>query len=136
MVLIAWRAGTHTHTHTHKHTDVFTKTISRNQARAWFKKSQRYYHEEHLYVFVCAGTALTSAQWPCLHFHCAFWFPHQRAHAHVALCGLCFRTGRTRRSEYQQHYTQVALTTARSPHPYVIMCVAPASETKQLTAEN
>ena len=29
-------AHKHTHTHTHTHTKVFTKTISRNQARAWF----------------------------------------------------------------------------------------------------
>ena len=50
------------------------------------------------------GTALTSARRPCLHFHCAFWFARQRARAHVALLGPCFKTGRTRPSEYQQHW--------------------------------
>ena len=49
-------------------------------------------------------TALTSARRPCLHFHCAFWFPRQRARAHVALLGPCFKTGRTRPSEYQRHW--------------------------------
>ena len=49
-------------------------------------------------------TALTLARRPCLHFHCAFWFPRQRARAHVALLGPCFKTGRTRPSEYQQHW--------------------------------
>ena len=52
----------------------------------------------------CQGTALTSARRPCLHFHCAFWFTRQRARAHVALLGPCFKTGRTRPSEYQQHW--------------------------------
>ena len=70
-------------------------------------------------------TALTSARRPCLHFHCAFWFTRQRARAHVALLGPCFKTGRTRPSEYQQHWRtsdalqpEIAATisTARSPH--------------------
>ena len=72
-----------------------------------------------------SGTALTSARRPCLHFHCAFWFTRQRARAHVALLGPCFKTGRTRPSEYQQHWRtsdalrpEIAATisTARSPH--------------------
>ena len=50
------------------------------------------------------AAALTSARRPCLHFHCAFWFTRQRARAHVALLGPCFKTGRTRPSEYQQHW--------------------------------
>ena len=71
------------------------------------------------------GTALTSARRPCLHFHCAFWFTRQRARAHVALLGPCFKTGRTRPSEYQQHWRTsdahrheitATVSTARSPH--------------------
>ena len=71
-----------------------------------------------------SGTALTSARRPCLHFHCAFWFARQRARAHVALLGPCFKTGRTRPSQYQQHWRtggtlrlEIAATmsTARSP---------------------
>ena len=38
-------SGADTHTHTHTHADTRTKTISRNQARAWFKK-----------VFLCGKT--------------------------------------------------------------------------------
>ena len=72
-----------------------------------------------------SGTALTSARRPCLHFHCAFWFTRQRARAHVALLGPCFKTGRTRPSEYQRHWHtgdahrhEIAATirTACSPH--------------------
>ena len=71
------------------------------------------------------STALTSARRPCLHFHCAFWFTRQRARAHVALLGPCFKTGRTRPSEYQQlwhtsgthrHEITVTASTACSPH--------------------
>ena len=76
-------------------------------------------------------TALTSARRPCLHFHCAFWFTRQRARAHVALLGPCFKTGQTRPSEYQQHWCtggtlqhEIAATacTASSPHRTVHSC--------------
>ena len=76
-------------------------------------------------------TALTLARRPCLHFHCAFWFPRQRARAHVALLGPCFKTGRTRPSEYQQHWHtsgthrhEIAATacTACSPRRTVHSC--------------
>ena len=70
-------------------------------------------------------TALTSARRPCLHFHCAFWFTRQRARAHVALLGPCFKTGRTRLSKSQRHWRTggthrheitVTVSTACSPH--------------------
>ena len=79
----------------------------------------------------CRATALTSARRPCLHFHCAFWFTRQRARAHVALLGPCFKTGRTRPSEHQQHWHtsgthqhEIAATasTACSPHRTVQSC--------------
>ena len=80
---------------------------------------------------VLPGTALTSARRPCLHFHCAFWFSHQRARAHVALLGPCFKMGRTRPSEYQQHWhtsdthrreISATICTACSPHRTVHSC--------------
>ena len=71
------------------------------------------------------GAALTSARRPCLHFHCAFWFTCQAARAHVALLGPCFKTGRTRPSDYQRRWRtsgalrreiSATVSTARSPH--------------------
>ena len=79
----------------------------------------------------CRGAALTSARRPCLHFHCAFWFARQRARAHVALLGPCFKTGRTRPSQYQQHWhtsgthqhgITATLSTACSPPRTVSSC--------------
>ena len=73
----------------------------------------------------CRAAALTSARRPCLHFHYAFWFSCQAARAHVALLGPCFKTGRTRPSDYQRrwrtsgtHRREIPATvsTARSPH--------------------
>ena len=80
---------------------------------------------------VLPWTALTSARRPCLHFHYAFWFARQRARAHVALLGPCFKTGRTRLSEYQQHWhtggtlrhkIPTTICTACSPHRMVHLC--------------
>ena len=73
----------------------------------------------------CRAAVLTSARRPCLHFHCPFWFSCQAARAHVALLGPCFKTGRTRPSDYQRrwrtsgtHKREISTTvsTARSPH--------------------
>ena len=77
---------------------------------------------------VLSGTALTSAWWPCLHFHCDSWFTHQKARAHVALLGSCFKNGWTKPYEYQQHWCTsdalwpeitTTISTALSPHHMV-----------------
>ena len=76
-------------------------------------------------------TALTSARQTCLHSHCAFWFARQRARARVALLGPCFKTGRTRPSEYQRHWCTggthrheftATASTARSPRRTTRSC--------------
>ena len=78
-------------------------------------------------------TALTSARRPCLHFHCAFWFPRQRARAHVALLGPCFKTGRTRpsgRLNTGGTGTRVTLTATRSRPRFALRAVHTAPFTR------